>query len=349
MDEFAQTRAPDDLFDDDFTPLSEVAASPMPSSHRGQSVQPPRDQGGRAAKTNESTKESASNEAVEETEKIEDTAKEAAKPPASVRGDRSGTGGVKKVSADILRKKPALTPRPAQPKLTEDELTQRLASIKLKNAAREAAHARAEADEASFQQREQIEQSKRLEESQNRRALDGEREKNRLRKLKTVQGREWDAEKPDEPPAEPQQPSSPYPRRGFRGGETRSYAARDSGGTQYHSSRGDGRDPALRGARGGYGRPRGAGRGRGRGRAGFFEPAQQRVGPGVDFPALPAVKDSAPAPKSQEERQPQKQKLALGADGTADSVSPDMSLQSPGVERGTWADQVEAGLPITPA
>ncbi|KAI9826563.1 MAG: hypothetical protein M1832_006159 [Thelocarpon impressellum] len=100
--------------------------------------------------------------------------------PGAVRGDRSKTGGVKK------------------PKLTEDELSTRLASIKLKNAAREEAHRRAEADEASFRQREKQEQAKRAEERQNRQVMEGERERNRLRKLKAVGGLEWDSEKQEE-------------------------------------------------------------------------------------------------------------------------------------------------------
>ena len=52
-------------------------------------------------------------------------------------------------------------------------------AVKLNNVKREAAHARAEADEASFQQREQVAHYKRLEELQNRRVKDGERERNR--------------------------------------------------------------------------------------------------------------------------------------------------------------------------
>lgn len=58
-----------------------------------------------------------------------------ARPPA-VRGDRTGTGGIKK------------------PKLTEEELTAKLAAAKTRSENLSAAHARAEADAASFNERE---------------------------------------------------------------------------------------------------------------------------------------------------------------------------------------------------
>jgi hypothetical protein len=74
-----------------------------------------------------------------------------------------------------------------------------MARISIKNASLTAAHARAEADAASFAQREQqakqVADQRRKEERRDRQQMMGEREKNRLRKLKAMEGREWDAEK----------------------------------------------------------------------------------------------------------------------------------------------------------
>jgi len=95
----------------------------------------------------------------------------------AVRGDRSKTGGLKKA------------------KLTEEELTERMAVMKLKNATRTADYERAAADEASFREREIQAQVKRAEEFRNRQQMDKEREKNAARKLMAMGGREWDTEK----------------------------------------------------------------------------------------------------------------------------------------------------------
>jgi len=95
----------------------------------------------------------------------------------AVRGDRSKTGGLPKT------------------KLTEAQLTERMAQMKLKNATRVADHERAAADEASFREREIQAQFKRAEEFRNRQQMDKEREKNAQRKLKAMQGREWEKEK----------------------------------------------------------------------------------------------------------------------------------------------------------
>lgn len=104
--------------------------------------------------------------------------------PSSVRGDRHATGGVRK------------------PKLTEDELAQKMAQISIKNADLTAAHARAEADAASFAHREQqakhVAEQRKKEERRDRQQMMGERERNRLRKLKAMEGREWDAEKQED-------------------------------------------------------------------------------------------------------------------------------------------------------
>ncbi|MCJ1324993.1 hypothetical protein MMC10_001655 [Thelotrema lepadinum] len=96
------------------------------------------------------------------------------RPPPAVRGPRHATGGVQR------------------PKLSEDELSARLEAIKLKNSKLEAAHALAEADAASFEAREQAAKTRRREEGIARKAMEGEREKNRLRKLGARERREWD-------------------------------------------------------------------------------------------------------------------------------------------------------------
>ncbi|EOD51246.1 hypothetical protein UCRNP2_1971 [Neofusicoccum parvum UCRNP2] len=84
-------------------------------------------------------------------------------------------------------------------KLTEEELAERMSAIALKNASLTAAHARAEADQARFEKREAEAAAKAKvrakQERQNRQQMMGERERNRLRKLNALQGREWDADK----------------------------------------------------------------------------------------------------------------------------------------------------------
>ena len=160
----------------------------------------------------------------------------------AVRGDRSRTGGLQ------------------QTKLTEDELTARMHAIKLKNVNLEAAHARAEADQASFHAREAEAQEKRKQERQNRQQMMGEREKNRLRKLKAVGGREWDVEKGSDHAAEHEQDGRSQFRRGAYGGVV---SNRSSGGERADEDTAELAEQAQ--ARPGF-REGGRGRGRGRGR-----------------------------------------------------------------------------------
>ena len=193
--------------------------------------------------------------------------------------------------------------------MSEDELTQRLASIKLKNAAREEAHRRAEADEASFRQREQQATIKRRVERANRMEMEGERERNRLRKMKAVQGREWDAEKDD---ARFSANASSHHdlngttrsqyRRGAHGGVVENYYQTLDGPRQGHDeSRRGGFESSRAGGmriRGGGDRGRGRGRGHGlRGRGGHapqgytvVPQATPRTNPlaADQFPALPS-------------------------------------------------------------
>lgn len=82
-----------------------------------------------------------------------------------------------------------------QPKLTGEELEKKIAAARENAAKVAAAHARAEADQASFLEREKVAAEKRREEDANRRAMDSERAKNRERKLNAATGREWDSSK----------------------------------------------------------------------------------------------------------------------------------------------------------
>lgn len=187
MDEFAQTRQPDNLFDDDFTPIFVEPALQEAALRRNHT------QGRNLNRSSTNSRPTAKPADSEEASKAPNS------EPASraVRGDRSATGGITK------------------PKLTEEELSARLEAVKLNNARREAAHRLAEADEASFQKREAQEIQKRKELGVARDAMDKEREKNRLRKLGAQAGREWDEGKEDK--LMRSQEASQY-RRGVHGG-----------------------------------------------------------------------------------------------------------------------------------
>ncbi|KAH8427907.1 uncharacterized protein LDX57_005610 [Aspergillus melleus] len=235
---------------------------------------------------------------------------DAPKVPA-VRGDRSATGGIKK------------------PKLTEEELSRRIAAAKENAAKKAAAHARAEADQASFLEREKVAEVKRKQERQNRRVMDSERERNRLRKLQALNGREWDSQKQDEPE------SGRGGRGRFRGmhGGVSGYARRDFEGAQADEPSHSDNNPNYRGrGRGGRG-----GRGRGNGRGGRAndgpapEPKPTSSPPVInndnDFPALPGSdkKESAPATNP-----------AVEAAKIEVSISP---ISATGA---SWAEQVES-------
>ncbi|KAI9757190.1 MAG: hypothetical protein M1815_001800 [Lichina confinis] len=247
MDEFAQTRPQDDLFDDELVPVA--SQQPYVSKHApgadagrnrgGEGAATGGRQPGRRAKRGEqeravgrkttevtvdkkaTTSGDMPKSSTGESRLAPDVARNMTKPVA-VSGDRSGTGGVK--------------PK----RLTEQELAARLEKARLRSAAREEAHRRAEADEASFKEREQIEATKRHEERANRREMDVERERNRARKLKTLHGREWDANKNET------DYTASYTERGTRytrGGHSGPYDRRGSGpsGVQHSQlGRGDG-------------------------------------------------------------------------------------------------------------
>lgn len=172
-------------------------------------------------------------------------------PVTSVRGDRQATGGVRK------------------PKLTDDELAEKLARIQIKNAELSAAHARSEADAASFAQQEtqakQQASQRQREERRDRQQMMGEREKNRMRKLKAMEGREWDSEKREED----FERGGHFDKRGGFAGDSKDYS--------------DGREYL-------YKEPKSSDRGRGGGRDGRGgRTAEQNAPRHEDFPSLPAA------------------------------------------------------------
>lgn len=156
--------------------------------------------------------------------------------------------------------------------MTEDELAQKMAQISIKNADLTAAHARAEADAASFAHREQqakhVAEQRKKEERRDRQQMMGEREKNRLRKLKAMEGREWDAEKQEDD----FRSGAKYDKRGGFSGDKDDYS--------------DGREYLFR-------EPR-SDRGRGGGRAGrVSNPVSAPKAD--DFPLLPSTTGSKAA------------------------------------------------------
>ncbi|KAL8660102.1 MAG: hypothetical protein Q9226_000094 [Calogaya cf. arnoldii] len=288
MDEFAQTRAPDNLFDDDFTPIAEaetvIQQTVQPSVPQSHKVGNDHSRGrGRGRTNHQQHTPPARQPAVSARDATTPSNAEpvipepdaAPKTPSAVRGDRSATGGN------------------AKPKLTEEELSARLAAAKLNNQKREEAHRLAEADEASFQQREAQASQRRQEEGRARRVMDQEREKNRLRKLGAQDGREWDEGKQHQP-ADPRR--SEY-RRGAHGG-TSNYQGLGGRGGNFQSDGDAYNEERAYGPRGGRSRgDRGRGRGRVRGGRGRGDLESSSSGYEIlkppapdaesDFPALP--------------------------------------------------------------
>lgn len=233
------------------------------------------------------------------------------RPPA-VRGDRTATGGVKK------------------PKLTEDELTAKLAAAKQRSQNVSAAHARAEADAAAHQEREKVAQAKRVKDAVARKAMDTEREKNRARKMAGALGREWDEQKdPEEFSTRGRGRGNGFSR-GARGADRRDPTFEDVDVDlrqyEWHDDRGKGRGRS-RGVRG-RGRGRGDYGGRGDHRSGNGAQLQQpNVSAEADFPALP-------------ERSKPTDDAALSAQQSRTKATSD--VLSPTDGGGTWADQVES-------
>ena len=231
-----------------------------------------------------------------------------------------------------------------------------MAAAKLKAAELSAAHARAEADEASFQEREKIALEKRRAENQNRRALEGEREKNRIRKLGAQTGREWDAEKKEEDYSQRNTRGSAF-RRGVHGGVAYDRRGGGAGPPPHSAFSGENEPEHLDGyqhrGRGGRGRGRGGGRG---GRGGSFadnnqknsnnktsngtQPRNNTSTPSInaenEFPSLPAGKPTTSAPA------PGTSKISTGPVTSNKDSSLTFSPMTPSTPQGSWAEQVES-------
>lgn len=229
-----------------------------------------------------------------------------AKPrPPAVRGDRSLTGGF------------------TRPKLSENELTEKLAAARQRNQDIAAAHARAQADKESFDERERLARVRREGEERRRKELEVEREGNRRRKMQGA--REWDREKIDDGGTSRWDDRARERRRDGMGdddgeGDLRQYMWEESG-------RGRGR------GRGGRGRGGGGRGGGGRGERGAYPNGTQRdlnVSAEQDFPAFPIGTASKTTESKEKEGQLQTK--------MAETRIPDTSA---GVEGSSWADQVE--------
>lgn len=195
-EESMRIRSDDDLFSDDFTPAAHPVVEQTPVQEQVLEPAEPTRGRGRGRGRNRDPREGRDTQRRGDNGPPSSQSGQAQKVPSdaptgprkegvqSVRGDRRATGGVKK------------------PKLSEDELAEKMAQIQIKNASLTAAHARAEADAASFAEREQqakiVAEQRKKEERRDRQQMMGEREKNRQRKLKAMEGREWDAEKNDD-------------------------------------------------------------------------------------------------------------------------------------------------------
>lgn len=212
----------------------------------------------------------------------------------SVRGDRRATGGNQRT------------------KLTDSQLAEKMAAARIRSEKATAAHEKAEADRHAHAEREskaeQEAAQRRKADRQNRQQMMGEREKNRLRKLKAQTGREWDAEKNDEEMA----------RDGGRGGD------RGFGGDNADYT--DGREYIYREDRRGRGRG-GAGRGGGRG---VGQSRSQTAPTRDDFPALPATEQNTSATAGAQS----------GAEDRNAEAAPARGLSTGAIA--SWADQVES-------
>ncbi|KAL4780434.1 hypothetical protein BJX76DRAFT_338064 [Aspergillus varians] len=379
LDEFAQTRGADDLFDDEIIPVApeeqQVQPEPQVVTHEEVTASPPivdresettpvysdsparvrggerrgrgRGRGGRGGRGardsaprrpdwaknipgDDGTAEPKAREVEENTaetlaEKVEEPGQEedaaasgAAEAPRvpAVRGDRSATGGIKK------------------PKLTEEELSRRIAAARENAAKKSAAHARAEADQALFNEREKIAEKKRREERANRRVMDTERERNRLRKLQALNGREWDADKPEEEVSSRGGRGqfrrgmhggvSGYTRRGLEDGQPGEELP-DNSAPQPHGHRGRGR-----GARGGRGR--GGHRGA-QGHTPGEKPSD--IPPQAKATSTPVISNEAEFPSL-----PGGEKKEVKPNVSVPALDVSSKPLSP-ISGATWADQVE--------
>lgn len=321
MEEFSRSREDNDLFADDFEPITEAIVieegaekepksrtEETPRGSRGNQSHAGRKARGGGGQANDLPPRggknglSASRFAATATTDVRDAPVEQAKdtpsadptPEASaslikapyqgaqaVRGDRSATGG------------------PAVKKLSEQELSEKMAKMKVLNAQKAEKFRLSEADSAAFAKKEKEDQKKRAEEKKNHRAMDIERAKNRERKLKAQGGREWDLAKQDSDLIDRTKGrSSEYVRGGFGG------VARGAANGLANSHFNQNSNTAFNEQDYMYREPsRGRGRGgRGSHRGGKIGTNGTALGP-EDFPSLPSndAGSSHQEPKAQVE------------------------------------------------
>lgn len=333
MDQFAQTREQDNLFDDDFTP---IVTEPKTQTVAPQSHQSQRGQHKHSPSAPKSASKATDSDEGPTIANLDHTPRS----PAAVRGDRSATGGINK------------------PKLTETELSARLEAAKLNNARREEAHRLAEADEASFQKREAQASQKRKEEGASRKAMEVEREKNRLRKLGARAGREWDEGKEDQ--HVDSRVESQYQRGAHGGVSYRDGGQQDEFGEDAPRDQDYTRNENFgqRGGRGrGYGsrgeRGRGSRGSRGRGRGGYEgerasqnDPSSSRktvapnMGAETDFPSLPTTTAKPRSPKSESPSSSKERHPPPSSPKQKNGTEADSAHSWPVVPTQSWADEL---------
>ncbi|TGO18959.1 hypothetical protein BPAE_0357g00090 [Botrytis paeoniae] len=195
------------------------------------------------------------------------------KPIPSVRGDRSLTGG------------------PSHKKLTEEELTAKLERMKIINAEKAESFRKSEKDREGYAAKEKEEKRKRKEEIERGKVMEGERMKNRERKLKAMGGREWDEGKDEKEFEDNKGRSSQY----VRGGHGGVIGGRGGlASSRFNDTPEDDMSSYIYEENRGRGNGRGRGRGRGNGRGGRGGSAQQiqAVPAPEDFPSLPTTSAS---------------------------------------------------------
>lgn len=332
MDDFAQSREPDDLFSDEIEPAdyeativssnATPAAPSIPTSSSQQEVAaiPPtgnqhvknNQRGGRGGRRggrggqnpNFTPRADAPVLPVTAPQSTPQVAAEApTSDPSAVENVTPTTTATPTAPANEDRVTSVRGDRsatgPAKPqKRTEAELADLMKTMSLKNAAKTEAHARAEKDQASFLHREQQAAAKRTEERKAIREQDMERAKNRERKIKAQGGREWDSEKVESDVVDGKNrgPSSRY-MRGANGGVAGTATRGGLASSRFGGD--DAEEPIFTAGRGVRGRggdqgPRGRG-GRGaRGGRGRGGASTQVPPIDTEFPSLP----SQPKPKT---------------------------------------------------
>ena len=213
----------------------------------------------------------------------------------------------------------------------------------LKNAALQAAHERAQQDEAAFTAREAAAVQRRRVDKQNRAQMMGERERNRIRKLQAVGGREWDAEKKEE--------------EDFGAGERGARARRGAhgavvGGARQQQQQQEVEEAGDGASRRGFGeRGRGRGRGRGGARGGRGDSANQQQKEHAqskpqspptasDFPELPA----SAADKGAAAAEPPTKLAFPSAKPKENAAGPQPRTETPAVEKKVDGDKDAGGV-----